>query len=186
MAAFTDQIKSQIRKFLLNRDFKKSNRKRKLVNINLAEDLGIIYHVKDEGQFKRMNALVKELTTKRRKVMLVGFVNDRSIPDYCVVAGPGYYFTLQDLNWLEIPKNEYLLKFMEKEFDLLLDLTRDDNFTTNYIIALSKAQLKAGQQSKIKEPYLDVMINMDKKNSMNEFIDQILHYLTLLKSRQNG
>lgn len=186
MAGFTDKIKLHTGNFLLKQRLKKSNRQRKLVNINLAASLGVIYHVKNERQFKLLNTFVKELTTNRRKVLLVGYVDDISLPDYCVVAGPGYYFTNQDLNWLKIPKNDFILKFIEKEFDILLDLTMDDNFTTNYIISLSKARLKAGQQIKVKEPILDVMINMDNSPSINEFIDQLLHYLTLLKSRQNG
>jgi hypothetical protein len=186
MAGFINQIRSTLGNFLLNRRFIKNMRNKELVSLNLAENLGIIFHVKNQEQFSRFNALAKELSTNRRKVLLVGFINDKTIPDYCVVAGPGYYFCRQDLNWLNIPKNDYILKFIEKEFDILLDFTRDDSFTMKYILALSKARLKAGQQSDIKEPFLDVMIQMDNSQSMNQFIEQILHYLTLLKSRQNG
>ena len=186
MAGFIDQIKLNTGSFLLNRKFKRSNRKRELINLNLAENIGIICHINSEEQFKLLNKLAKELTSNRRKVLLVGFVNDKEIPDYCVVAGPGYYFTQQDINWFGIPKNDYILKFMEKDLDILLDLTRDDNFTTQYIVALSKAKLKTGQQSIKKEPFLDVMIKMDNSHSMNDFITQTLHYLTLLKNRQHG
>ncbi len=186
MAGFINNIKLNTGSFLLKRNFNRSIRNRILVNLNLAESVVIICQINSEEQFKQLNALVKELTTNRRKVMLIGFVNDKGIPDYCVVAGPGYYFSQQDLNWLGIPKNDYILKFIEKDLDILMDLTRNDNFTTKYIVALSKAKLKTGQQSNAKEPYLDVMIDMDNSHSMNDFITQTLHYLTLLKNRQNG
>lgn len=186
MAGFIDQIKLNTGHFLLKRNFNRNIRNRELVNLNLSENIGIICHINNEAEFKQFNKLVKELTTNRRKVLLIGFVDHKEIPDYCVVAGPGYYFSQQDINWLGIPKNDYILKFMGKNLDILIDLTRDDNFTTQYIVALSKAKLKAGQQSSVKEPYLDVMINMDNSHSMNDFIAQTLHYLSLLKNRQNG
>ncbi len=186
MAGFINQIKLNTGSFLLKRNFKRSARKKELVNLNLAENIGVICHINSEAQFKMVNTLVKELTTKKRTVLLIGFVDDKEIPDYCVVAGPGYYFSQQDINWLGMPKNDYIQKFMDKELDILLDLTRDDNFTTKYIVALSKAKLKSGQQSSAKEPYLDVMIKMNSTQSMKDFITQTLHYLTLLKNRQYG
>jgi hypothetical protein len=186
MAGIIEQIKSKIANFILQKKFKSNYRRREMVNLSLAENMGIVCKIRNESEFKKLNALVKEMSNNKRKVLLLGFVDEPSIPDYCVVAGPGYYFSQQDLNRLKIPKNDYILKFIDKEMDILMDLTRNDEFTTNYIIALSKAKLKVGQQSDTKEPFLDIMIKMDNKSSLDEFILQVLHYLTVFKNKQNG
>lgn len=154
-----------------------------LVNITQATSIGLVYKVEDEAMFNTVKLLIKEITTEKRQVMALGFVDDYSIPDFCVAAYSGYYFNKKALNWLYAPKSDYILTFINKEYDILIDLSTSGDYVLKYIVALSRAKLKVGRQRKGFEKYYDLMIRMKKKDSLKDFADQAIHYLTVLKSK---
>ena len=115
--------------------------------------------------------------------MALGFVDDLTIPDYCVVAYSGYYFNRKDLNWYKLPKSDYINTFINKEYDILIDLSTSNDLILQYIIGLSKAKFKVGRQRRGFEKYFDLMIRIKKRVPMRDFADQAIHYLTVLKSK---
>ena len=183
MSTFLTDIKQITAKFIFNQKLNKLKRQKKLVNLNEAKTIGIIYNVTDQEIFKKIKYLIKDLTTRNRQVMALGFINLKSIPNYCVAPNSGYFFNRNDLNWYGIPKNDYITKFINKELDILIDLTMDDVFVLKYISGLSKSKLKVGRYSEEYQNYYDLMINADKIKSIDTYIEQILHYLLILKSK---
>ena len=82
-----------------------------------------------------------------------------------------------------MPKNDYLNKFIDQEMDILIDLSRDDNFVVDYLTSLSKAKFKIGQFNDDQQNRFDFMLKAKKEISFESFIDQILHYSMILKSK---
>lgn len=178
-------IKERVGRFLFSIRLKQVRRKKQLVNLNQAKNICITYNVTGQEAFRTVKTLVKELTTKQRQVMALGFINRKSIPNYCVAANSGYYFNLRDLNWYGGPKNDYIKELINKEFDILIDLTLEDVFVLEYVSGLSRSKLKVGRYSKTHEHYLDLMISLKRTATLEDFIDHVLHYLLILKSKQN-
>lgn len=148
-----------------------------------ARSLGLIYKVTDEALFNMVKKLIKDLSNDKRSIMALGFVDDLTIPDYCVAAFSGYYFNKKVLNWYKAPKSDYISTFIQKEYDILIDLSSTDEYVLKYILALSNAKFKVGRQRRGYEKYYDLMLRMKKRATPKEYIDQVIHYLTVLKSK---
>ncbi len=180
---FISGIKKRVGNIILDRNISRLERTKKLISLSDARNIGIVYLVSNQGIFNKVKLLIRKLNSPYRQVMALGFVDRDSIPDYCVAANSGYYFDKKDLNWYGAPKNDYIKEFINKEFDVIIDLTLEDVFVLQYIIALSKSKLKVGRFSKSMVKHYDLMIKNDKKALSDEYIDQILHYLNILKSK---
>jgi hypothetical protein len=183
MAGIVAQTKQFVGESILGYRYARLQREKKVVNLMEAESIGLVYKVTNEGLFTAVKKLIKDLTTEKRQVMALGFVDDLSIPDYCVAAYSGYYFNRKDLNWYKAPKSDYITAFINKEYDILIDLSTSNDYILKYIIAMSRARFKVGRQRKGMEPFYDLMMRMKRSAHYEEYIGHALHYLTLLKSR---
>jgi hypothetical protein len=175
--------KLSLARFVLRNKLKSQKRKKQLVNLEEAKTIGVLYVVSSERTFKIIKELIKTLSSHKRQVLTIGYVNRKEIPSYCVAANSGYYFNKNELNWLGMPKNDYLNKFIDQEIDILIDLSRDDIFVLDYITSLSRAKFKIGQFVENDKNRFDFMIKAKKDISFESFIDQILHYSMILKSK---
>ena len=176
-------IKKGWGQFVFRNGLKKLKRNKKLVNLNEAKTIGIVYQLTAQTNFRKVKLLMKELTTPSRQVMIVGYVNRNDIPNYCIAANSGYYFDKKDLNWYGSPKNDYIAKFINKEFDILIDLSLEDIYPVRFISALSKSKFKVGRYAEGNMEFLDLMIKHKKGElSVDELSRQIIHYLLILKS----
>jgi hypothetical protein len=176
-------IKKGWGQFVFENGLRKLRRDKKFVNLNEAKTIGIVYQLTAQTNFRKVKLLMKELTTPSRQVMVVGFVNRNDIPNYCIAANSGYFFDKKDLNWYESPKNDYIARFINKEFDILIDLSLEDIYPLRFISALSRSKFKVGMYAKESKKFLDFMIKPKKKEiSIDELSEQIIHYLLILKS----
>lgn len=176
-------LNKTIGNIIFNWAFIKQNRHKQMVNLNDAGTIGIIYLVKDEKTFNSIKKLTLSLSGEKRDVIVAGYIIGKEFPNYCIASNSGYFFNNQSLRWTGIPKNDYLSKFIEKEFDILFDFSQDNIFTLKYITGLSKAKLKVGEFSADREKYLDLMINTKPNTSLDELIYQTVYYLRTIKSR---
>jgi len=183
MAGILSTTQQFIGETVLNHKFSKLRRDKKVVNLLEAQTIGLVYKVNDEKLFNAVKRLIKDLTSDKRQVMALGFVDDITIPDYCVVAYSGYYFNRKDLNWYKLPKSDYINTFINKEYDILIDLSTSNDLILQYIIGLSRAKFKVGRQRRGFTKYYDLMIRMKRKAPMTDFAEQAIHYLTVLKSK---
>jgi hypothetical protein len=178
---FISNIKRSAGKFILDKKLMHLRRERKLVNLHSAKTIGIVYHVSNQIVFDKVKGLVKELTSRQRQVMALGFVNRKTIPNYCVAANSGYYFSLSDLNWYGAPRNAYITEFINTEFDILIDLSLEKHFVLEYVTSLSRSKFKVGRQNEQGPDCFDMMIKMDAGASVEALIEQLIHYLVIIK-----
>lgn len=182
MAGIIENIKLTYGNWVLKSQAKKQLRRKTLVNLDEAKQIGIVYKVTSQREFNAVKDLTKALTTTNKQVLAIGFVDRNEIPNYCVAANAGFYFSRKDINWFGGPKSDYIKTFIEKEFDILIDLTLEDIYINRYITSLSKSKFKVGPELGFNQLALDMMIKMDKNTREEEYILQILHYLKMFRS----
>lgn len=183
MAGLLSIFHQNIAEFVIRRKRKNLDRHRMVINLEEAVTICILYKVTSEKLFNSIRDLTKVLTAERKQVLAFGYVDRKEIPNYCVAANAGYYFCQKDLNWFGGPKSDYLKKFIDKEFDLLIDLTLEDVFINRYLATLSRSKFKVGKHSDLNLQHLDMVIKMDKKAREEDYILQILHYLKTLRRK---
>ena len=177
---FLQNTKTNIGLTVLKFKVKKLNRKRGVYNLNNAKNIGLIYNATNQSTYNSAIKLIKFLQEKNIKTNSLGYVNSKEVLNFYETSKGVDFFSRNNLNWYGKPNNPNTNNFIEKEFDILIDLSLDDDFPLQYIIALSKAKFKVGRFTS-KEGYYDFMINVEEKKELNFLIDQIKHYLTMIK-----
>ncbi len=212
---WADNIKTQYGLRILARRLKQQKRLLTVCNVEEAMHIGIIYNATEYVSFEIIRTLVKELSRDNRKVTVLGFVNSKKLIDHYLYRKGFDFFSKKELNWYFRPVSSAVEQFMTETFDLLINLSLEDNYPIRYITALSPAKFKAGRFSP-DDTHLDFMIDIEKekqtmKNLKKEImkeadqkhditeieadvekktetelqlsflIDQLMHYLSILK-----
>ena len=84
------------------------------------------------------------------------------------------------MNWYYKPQNDYILNFVKKEYDILINLSDSSCIPLKYLVASSLARFKVGKHEEGYEIY-DLMIKLDKKeDNMKKLISEIAKYLKVI------
>jgi hypothetical protein len=152
-------------------------------NINNAKSIGILFNATHQVSFEIVKDLVKDLTTKKNEIEVLGYVDSKQLIDHYLYRKGFEFFTRSQLNWYYKPTQPNVDAFINKPFDILIDLSLDDPFPIKYIIACSTAKFKAGRFTPIHE-YLDFMIDIEKeKKTMNDLKSELEKDMEKHKSR---
>lgn len=173
-------IKCKIGELNLRKRLKNLQRKVKTHNFITAKSVGILFSSPDEHSFNAIKDFLSFLSQKEIKVIALGYVPSKKIPQQFLLRKGINFYCNTDLNWYYKPKNEIVDQFMNQEFDILFDLSLNDYFTVNYVGSLSKATFKIGKQSD--NAYPDLVIDINKNKSVDYLIEQIKHYLNILNN----
>jgi hypothetical protein len=138
-------------------------RNAEVCNIQKAKSIGILFNATHQVSFEIVKELVKNLTTKTNTIDVLGYVDTKQLIDHYLYRKGFDFFTRKQLNWFYKPQNTSVDEFIDKPFDLLLDLSLDQPFPIRYILAFSSAKFKAGKYTEGAQ-YLDFMIDITKEN----------------------
>ena len=174
------KIKCKIGHYNLKKHLKSLNRQVKTHNFNTAKSAGILFSSPDDDSFKAIKDFLTFLSEKDLKVCALGYVPSKKIPQQFLLRKGINFYCNTDLNWYYKPKNEIIDQFVNREFDILFDLSLNDYFTVNYTGSLSKASFKIGVQKE--NAYQDLVIDVNKNKSVDYLIEQIKHYLNILNN----
>ena len=171
------KIKKTIGEFLLKRRVKKHNRVREVKNLLECKSILILACEPEDmsGMFTSefvmyLKGLEKEVVTlllpERKKNI------DKSYgPDIKLVES-------SDLNLFYIPNNPVIQEQINRNFDLLIDLSLSNRFTLKYIHALSQAKFKVGAAVNYKNQFSDLTIDVKNNPTVEYLLTQLKHYLT--------
>ena len=115
-----------------------------------------------------------------RILKALGFVKNKNLVQRFLPKLSYDFFSKRDLTWFYKPIHAQVRDFIDKEFDLLIDLSMQDNFPLKYIAGLSNAMLRVGKYSEENTQYYDLMIDTSSTMTSDEYLGQIRHYLTII------
>ncbi len=175
-------IRSKIGKMMFLREFRSHKRQQKMVSFDDAKTIGVVYDSTDEKNFEIIKRYVKELRDIYKKdVLALGFYNGKELPNMRFSKLGLDFFTRKALNWHFKPIAPVVKNFTLKDFDILIDLHTGNSIPFKYIIAMTKAKFKIGRYDRSSLPFYDFMISVEENISLPKFIEQVNHYLNMLK-----
>ncbi len=178
---FLKKIRISIGKRKLEKARKITRRNKKLINLKDAETIGIIYKLNDGESYEEIRQFVKKLKSENKNVKTLGYINAKKTPQYWLPAVGFDYITKKSLDFFYIPKTNSAKKFINEEFDILMNLTLKDCLPTDYITGVSVAHFKVGINES-RADIFDFMINAQNDLKNKDYIDQAYYYLNLLNS----
>jgi len=178
------KIKQLFGNFDYRRKVSRIKRIKKTVNIDDARKIGLLYCVTDERSYGQIIDFIKKLQNLDKSVIALGFVMSKDVPAFFSSSNSYSFFTLKDLNWYNKPSGTFIDNFLKEKFDIVINLSLKDTFPLQYIAGLSDASLKVGKFAGENSPYYDMMIETDTINETSTFIEQITHYLSIIKNKE--
>ncbi len=165
--------------FVLKKKLKHLRRTKKVHNLKTAKRIGIVFNATKQEDYRQVAGFVKDIQGKGIEVKVLGFVNDKDVPNEYLFKRNFSYFLKKSLNWYRKPVNPEVERFLKEKFDILIDFSLDNDYLFNYIIALSPSRFKVG---KFKEPnnHYDFMITINKDKDLRYLIEQARHYLEVI------
>ena len=176
------KIRTKIGEYYFHQEQSRSWHLRKMTNLREAKKIGILYTLNEVPDYDRVSDFVTQLQHDNKEVKALGFVRNKNLVTRFLPKISYDFFSRQDINWFYKPIHTQVKDFIEKEFDLLIDLSMNDNFSVKYIAGLSSALCRVGRFSEGNSDYYALMIDAKPAMSIDDFLGQIRHYLTIINT----
>jgi hypothetical protein len=171
--------------YFLKEELLKTVRERKMTNLKEAKKIGILYTLDDVPEYETVAEFVSLLQHDHKEVKALGFVKNKNLVSRFLPKLSYDFFSRKDINWFFKPLHSRVKDFVEREFDILIDLSMNDNLPLKFISGLSLAHCRVGKFSEKNRICYDIMIDLSKPISLNEYILQIVHYLTVINNEES-
>lgn len=177
-------IPDTIKRFFLNRYIKKNKRQRykELTSLQNAKTAAMICQIENEEDYKKCYALLSKLHHRGRKAWLLGYIDDKLVPYYCLEQLSADYFCNKHLNWFGKPEHAQLNDFLKQDFDILIDFTQNELSPIQYCLQMSKSKFIVGSSDYNKD-YYDLLISEDKLSGF-ELLENIEKYTEQLSGNE--
>lgn len=170
-------LRKKIFNYVLKKEMRFHKPERRIVNLADAREVGILFDATDTDRAALVNQLADSLRTQFRKIHMLGFYN---YPKPALnLTFP--HFHKKQLNWYLEPQGHLVDEFMERKFDVLINAYAGENPPLEYISALSNARYRIGLYDQSKMYLSDVMIQVQERNNLRQFIEQVKHYIYQLR-----
>lgn len=175
-----EKIRKKIGQYYLKKENAHTIRQCQMTNLRDARKIGILYTVNEVFDYDRVAEFVTQLQGEQKEVKALGFVSNKNLIERFLPKLSFDFFSKKDLTWFYKPIHNQVRDFIDKEFDLLIDLSMHDSFPLKYIAGLSNALCRVGKFSEENTDYYDLMIDVKPNMSSEDYLGNIRHYLTVI------
>ncbi|MDR2467042.1 MAG: hypothetical protein LBD35_06575 [Prevotellaceae bacterium] len=155
---------------------KSSGRKVEVNNFSNAKSMAVITPFKFDPENNALMRLKKIAKDNRIEFKLLVYYQQGKLPDN-VIPDPGkILFSDRECNWFGKPTIPEVQDFINLKLDILIDLTSEKCFVTQYIATASSAKFKVGRFAYGDNPY-DFMVTSDYSMSDEKFVQALESYL---------
>ena len=172
---------NHIKKHLLNRSLKhqKVYREKVIVSLEQTHTIGMLCQISDEDSYKDVYNLFSKLHSPKRVVKLMGYIDEKTVPFFCLPQLSADYFCKKHLNWYGKPNFAHLKDFAAIDFDILIDFSRNDLAPLHYLLTVSKAKLIVGANEHAQDFY-DIYFKDETNPDNFQLLKTIHNYLLKL------
>ena len=178
---FVEDIKQKVGDFFFKKELKSNPRQREVHNLHSAQSIGILYDATEREDMLKVSEFVNALFQTKKDVKALGFVNLKELTHHHMPMLQFDFFFLKDLNWYYKPQNYIIKNFVEKDYDILINLCNSTCIPVKYLAGISQAKFKVGKYEEDIDLY-DMMIDI-KENTLSALIKEVHHYLTVINQK---
>lgn len=177
-----NKLRQKLAGILFRREFSNHDSSRRMVPFDKAKTIGILYDSTDETAFDTVKKYVKEMRERYHKdVLALGYYDSAELPPMRFSKLGLDFFTRKHLNYFYKPVAMVVRNFINRDFDILIDLHTGNAIPFRYITALSRAKFKIGKYDKNAIHFYDFMVSTRDHVALPQFIEEVNSYLHQLK-----
>lgn len=177
------KLRKKIGKYILGGKLRKQHREMRSTNLKDAKSIGVIFNSKDELSLKIAKDFQLQHLSKGVAVEILGFHHKRNVEETHISTEISNFVNSKDFNYFYQPKTESIIKFIEKQFDLLIVFYPKDHFQIRIISSLSNAKFKVGN-SNLNHHSFDLSIDSDPLNVEEMFMNATLYLSKITTSKE--
>lgn len=168
---------------ILRRRASDSRRKTVFGNFSAVKTIGIVWNSANSEDFKTLAAFHQQMTERNIDVHVIGYYDGKNLPDRYTAIRYLTCIRKHEVNMFYIPISNDARDFMNKKFDVLIDINFEKIFPLSYITVMSKALFKAGlfEQENPLAPF-DLMMEIKKPAAVDNYLKQIIQYLEMINA----
>jgi hypothetical protein len=148
--------------------------KRKLIGLQQAGFIGVLYHIEREQCYEELTGFVKGLTALQKKISVLTYTT----ADISMASSLRYpSFTRQGIGLTGQITDKDVESFVSSAFDILYCIQKEPLDVFDTILLNTKAHCRVGNHIKGKEELFELMICPQPDHSITS---QLLHYTQLI------
>lgn len=167
---------------ILKRKYKHNRRTKKAVNLHQARNIGILIYPATIDEYEQSKGFIEQLRNNGARITMLVYIDDDELNTYFKKNPKINIITYHELNWLYIPCHPIVRRFINQDFDMLIDLSMQFSFPLIYITALSQAHFKVGLRNR-QHQYFDLMLDVGNTRNRPYFLQQLSYYLQNIKTK---
>jgi hypothetical protein len=156
----------------------KKVRQRQILSLQQARTIGILCEITDENSYKDIFRVFSMLQATGQNVKLIGYINEKEVPFFCLQQLSADYFSNKHLNWYGNPTMVQVQDFIQKDFDVLIDFNYRYNPPVRAILSLSNAKFIIGREPENSTLY-DLFMDKSLKDNQS-YLKEIYTYTKML------
>lgn len=178
-------IKKYIQERSLRKAYRTNQREVLMANFDSIRTVGLLSNPKNEKEIQDLDKVIKHFELLDKQLFpLIYF--DKHIENNIFTKNIDWGgFGKENCNWLGKPKKDINInRFLNKELDILIDLSFSENFSLQFIFVQSKAKLKIMPTNDVSKQFADLMLEANDKQSKQDFTKELIHYLEIINKDQ--
>lgn len=180
-----------LKDFNRNRIIKNLNtggRVKKIKNLSDIKSIGIIFEIGSEQEWNTLYYFITTMEKQGKKVNMIGYQPKKLEMNYIITPSNAIICKeKEDTNFYGKPKEELISNFVDKEYELLIDMTKQPHFFGQYISLRTKANLKIAHKntsiegSESVNNIYDLIIESQSEMDNKEYLNNVINYLSIIK-----
>ena len=176
-------IKLKIGAAILRNKVGKNRRRKVYQNFNFVKNIGIVWNALNKEEFQTLAKFHQQMSERNIDVQIIGYYDEKSLPDRYTAIRYLSCIRKDEINAFYIPISGDAQAFINKQFDVLIDINFDKLFILRYITVLSNALLKVGlSESENHASPFDLIMEIKKPVSVDNYLKQVVQYLEMMNS----
>ncbi|MCQ2974471.1 MAG: hypothetical protein MJ211_06625 [Bacteroidales bacterium] len=167
---------------LLNKKVAKVQRHKSYHNIESAKTIGVLFDSTIQANYFSARRFISYLTELGKNVSALGMVINEEMLRYYTPCENIKLFSLEKLNFWCFPNNQEVDLFINKDFDILINICTSENLSADYVLGLSISKFKVSIKYK-QNDFSDFALEFKDGRipETDDLIDKIKLYLTSIK-----
>lgn len=174
---------AKIKNYFLHKhiDAKKPEKDREVCALGRANSIGVLCEITDEDSYKAIFRIFTQLQQSGKIVHLIGYIDEKYVPFYCLQQLSADYFCQKQLTWCGEPNMVQVQDFINRDFDILLDFNYRYHASVEAILATAHSKFIIGSCPDYRDLY-DLLIQTENGN-YNQFLNSAYTYTQKLSGK---
>lgn len=160
-----------------------NRRKAFFKNFDAVKTIGIVWNPANSEDFKTLAKFHQQMAERNIDVHVIGYYDGKNLPDIYTAIRYLTCIRKHEVNMFYIPMSNDAKDFINKKFDVLIDINFEKIFPLSYITVMSKALFKSGlfEKENPSAPF-DLMMEIKKPAAVDNYLKQTVQYLEMINA----